>query len=67
MNTTDWIGTLAFAAFGAWWIVLPRSVIRFYGWFHRGRLRAPSTVGIQIVGAFWILLVCGVAWRVVAK
>lgn len=24
--------------FALWWVFLPRTVIRFYTWFHKGRL-----------------------------
>jgi hypothetical protein len=47
-------GLIVFIAFGAWWVVaLPRSVIRFYEWFHRGAVKLPSPRVVRVIGAVW--------------
>src|SRR6266498_1828882 len=33
--------------------VFPQSVIRFYTWFHRGRVQMPGTFGVRLSGALW--------------
>jgi len=67
MRASDWIGTVAFAAFGAWWLLVPRSVLRFYSWLHSGRFGIPREWGVRIAGALWILLVLFVASRASAR
>ncbi len=67
MRAGDWIGTVAFASFGAWWLLEPRSVIQFYSWVRGGRPGSPSVRGVRIAGAFWIALVLFVAWRASVK
>ena len=57
---SDYLGFGAAAAFGIWWMALPRSVIAFYAWFHRGRVKLPSPSGVRIAGAIWTLLMLGV-------
>jgi hypothetical protein len=44
-------------AFGVWWIVFPRSVIRFYTWFHRGRVAMPRPIGVRLAGFLWVALI----------
>jgi uncharacterized membrane protein YvlD (DUF360 family) len=59
---------LTFVALGVWWIVFPGSVIRFYTWFHRGRVAMPaSTLGIRLAGAFWVVLVVSLLITALAK
>jgi hypothetical protein len=57
MAASDYIGFCLALAFGLWWLAFPGSVIRFYTWFHRGRVRMPSRFGIRLAGALWIALV----------
>ncbi|MFL6597381.1 MAG: hypothetical protein DMF44_11755 [Verrucomicrobia bacterium] len=44
-------------AIGLWLILAPRSVIWFYGDFLGGRMEKVTPRGIQIAGAFMILLI----------
>jgi hypothetical protein len=43
--------------FALWLILFPGSVIRFYTWFHRGRVELPSPGVIRWIGFGWLLLV----------
>ena len=43
--------------FGLWWIVFPDSVVRFYTWFHGGKVALPRRTGVRAAGMFWVLLV----------
>jgi hypothetical protein len=49
-------------AFGIWWLVLPKCVIRFYCWFHKGwfknhsGIKMPTLLGVRLCGALWIVL-----------
>lgn len=49
-------------SFGMWWVVLPSSVIRFYTWFHRGKVSMPRPGAVRCIGGLWILLVLVVYW-----
>jgi hypothetical protein len=60
MRVSDYIGALAFGAFGLWWLLHPASVLRFYAWFHRGRVRLPPPAGIRVAGLLWIVVVVAV-------
>ena len=53
----DILGFLFFTAFGLWWLLIPNSVIRFYNWFHGGKIRMPGPIGVRVVGALWVALV----------
>ena len=63
MKLSDYIDMSPFVAFGCWWLFLPRSVVRFYKWFHGRRVEErwaknpPSTSIVRLVGLFWIVLV----------
>ena len=59
---SDIAGLIAFAAFGLWWIAFPRSVIRFYSWFHRGRIRLPRAAVVRVAGALYVTLLIVVWW-----
>jgi hypothetical protein len=59
---SDVIGFVLFASFGLWLLLMPRSVARFYTWFHRGRYALPTLGGYRVIGAFWIVLMIVVAW-----
>jgi succinate-acetate transporter protein len=65
MNDTAW--TIAFASFGAWWLVAPESVIRFYHWFHRrsrSQVQMPKPMEIRLLGLSQItLVVCVAVWH----
>ncbi len=56
MRLDDYLGFGATFAFGAWWVVFPRSVITLYTWFHRGAVRVPGEFGVRIAGAFWLAI-----------
>ena len=55
------LGLVLVAGFGLWWVVFPESVIRFYTWFHSGKVQMPKPSGVRIAGALWLLLVTLVA------
>jgi len=58
MNLSDYIALILFAGFGLWWLLFPNSVIRFYTWFHRGRISIPRNLMIiRVAGGLWIALV----------
>jgi hypothetical protein len=57
----DAVGILSYSAFGLWWLLLPRSVIRFYAWFHKGQGRAPTVGGVRLAGALWCIIVVTVS------
>jgi succinate-acetate transporter protein len=57
MRAQDSFGLIAFAAFGLWWVLFPKSVISFYRRFHRGKISSPKPVAIRVVGALWVALV----------
>jgi hypothetical protein len=63
----DYCGFGLSFAFGAWWIIFPRSVTRFYAWFHGGRVKIPSTLGIRMVGTLWLAIVALVLISLFAK
>ena len=62
MPISDVIGFVLFASFGLWLLLMPRSVVRFYTWFHRGRYTASTLRGYRVIGALWIVLMIVVAW-----
>ena len=43
-------------SFGLWWVIFPVSVIRFYTWFHGGKVKMPKPSGVRIAGAVWLLI-----------
>jgi succinate-acetate transporter protein len=57
MSTSDIFGFTLFVSFGLWWAVFPRSVVRFYTWFHKGKMKMPRLAAIRVIGAAWIVLV----------
>jgi hypothetical protein len=57
MRTSDYIGFGCAFGFGVWFLAFPRSVIRFYTWFHRGKIAMPRTGGVMIAGAIWVTFV----------
>lgn len=57
MKTSDYLGFALAVGFGLWWVVFPTSVITFYTWFHKGRVKTPSASGVRLAGAMWTLLV----------
>jgi hypothetical protein len=48
-------------AFGLWFILFPRSVIRFYTWFHRGRVKMPEPFGVRLAGGIWVSFIAVIA------
>jgi succinate-acetate transporter protein len=60
MKPEDYIGLTVFVGFGLWWVLFPNSVIRFYGWFHRGKVSMPRQSAVRMLGALWIAFVLGV-------
>ncbi len=54
---SDVIPAVAFASFGLWWLLFPRSVLRFYGAFQRGQRALPKPAGIRLAGGLWVALV----------
>jgi succinate-acetate transporter protein len=57
MKLSDYFGFAVFVGFGLWWVVFPMSVVNFYSWFHRGRVKMPGTFGVRLAGVLWVLLV----------
>ena len=58
MSNSDIVGFVLFSSFGLWWIIAPQSVIRFYTWFHRGKLSPmPTPTVIRIIGLLVVVLV----------
>jgi hypothetical protein len=57
VKSSDYLPFALALVFGLWWLVLPRSVVSFYGWFHKGRVKMPATFVVRLVGVFWIVLV----------
>jgi len=57
MKLSDYWGFGVALGFGLWWLVFPMSVVSFYTWFHKGRVKMPGTFGVRLAGVFWVLLV----------
>ena len=55
MKPTDILALILFGSFGAWLVIAPNSVIRFYGSFHRKNLEVKPIV-VRILGFLWIIL-----------
>jgi succinate-acetate transporter protein len=60
ITTSDLLGLGLFGGFGLWWLAFPKSVIRFYTWFHSRKVRIPSPRVIRILGAAWMAFVFAV-------
>ena len=43
--------------FGVLPLVFPRTVIAFYTWFHRGKVRMPEPFGMRLAGLIWLAVV----------
>ena len=67
LAASDVVGAGLFIVFGLWWLVLPRSVVRFYAWFHRGRWREPRIPAVRVLGALWIVLVILMEWSALGR
>ena len=67
MAASDVVGSIVALSFGLWLVLFPRSVVRFYTWFHRGKVRLPGILVMRLIGAGWIALVLGVLWDVFAR
>jgi hypothetical protein len=57
MKPSDYFGFGFAFGFGILWLLFPRGVISFYSWFHRGSIKLPSTFGVRLAGALWVVLV----------
>ena len=62
MRTDDILGWLVVISWGLWWVAFPTSVIRFYTWFHRGKVKLPKPSGVRMAGMLWIVLMGIVMW-----
>jgi succinate-acetate transporter protein len=62
LATGDVVGASLFIAFGLWWLLLPRSVVRFYAWLHRGKVRGPRIPAVRVLGALWIVVMILMEW-----
>ncbi len=70
MKLTDAVGFGVALSFGLWWILLPKSVNRFYLWFHQKnpKFAHPSPLyGVRLAGLLWCGLVAVVMWAVFAR
>jgi len=56
MTLGDYVGFGLTVGFGLWWVLFPNSVVRFYAWFHSGRVE-PKASQVRAAGACWIALV----------
>jgi hypothetical protein len=57
MMQSDKLGLAMAVSFGLWWLIAPSSVLRFYNWFHRGRVQMPKTSAIRFMGLIWVVLI----------
>jgi hypothetical protein len=57
MTSSDMLGMALFGGFGLWWFFAPTSVVGFYTWFTRGRVKLPRSGAIRLIGAGWFILV----------
>ncbi len=59
VKSGDYVGIAIFGGFGLWWVVFRKSVIRFYTWFHRGRISLAGAREwmIKLIGLLVIALV----------
>jgi hypothetical protein len=57
MKLSDYVGCSLAVGFGLWWVIFPSSVIGFYTWLHKDRIKTPGAFGVRLTGALWILLV----------
>ena len=50
-----------FIVFGIWFVIFPKSVIKFYTWFHKGKLIFPDNLrperAVRISGILWLILI----------
>jgi hypothetical protein len=67
MALSDYLGFGFMTIFGLWWIIFPKSVISFYTWFHRGKIKLPPPSGIRAAGAIWMAIVVGILISVLLR
>ena len=61
MDKNDLFALMLFGSFGAWWFIAPRSVLRFYAWFHsKPELATKNPIQVRIAGLVWMVLLVGV-------
>jgi len=67
MKIDDVVGIIAFTSLGAWWLIAPQSVVRFYSWFYKRsnrKIEFPKLRVIRIIGLLWmILVICVSIWQ----
>jgi hypothetical protein len=57
MKLEEILGGAPFFAFGLWWLLAPRSVIRFYARFHKSHnIVLPKESAVRVAGALWLAL-----------
>ncbi len=52
---SELLGLLPAVLFGLWLAIFPNSVVRFYTWFHKGKVKMPKNYVIRMSGVVWIL------------
>ena len=57
MKPTDSLGFAIAGALGLWWVVIPKTVIRFYKSFLGDQLQVPKAIVIRFIGFAWLLLI----------
>ena len=63
MRHDDYVGIAGATAFGLWFVVFPKSVIRFYCWFlPRQFWRPVQEPQVRRAGVFWLALVLTVSY-----
>ena len=67
MTTSDSLPFVAFISFGVWWLAFPQSVIRFYAWFHKGKIKLPQPAAVRAIGAGWIVLIAVISFAAQKK
>ncbi len=68
MTTGNIIGMTASTFFGLWFLIAPRSVLRFYVWFHNKRdFKSINLMLARFGGLLWTILMLYVIWEVVHR
>ena len=57
MKTSDVIGIAAVSAYGVWFLIAPRSAIRFYAWFYSHHERKPPKPFVIRIAGLFVMLV----------
>jgi hypothetical protein len=56
MQESDYWGFTACFCFGLWFLLFPRSVIRFYSSLFGSKMQKMSLIGTRVAGGLWIVL-----------